>query len=223
MDQHDPHIDLILYNTPTGAVKIEVIYQEETFWLSQKRMAELFGVDVRTVNEHLQNIYKTMELEKESTFRKIRIVQQEGNREVAREVEFYNLDAIIAVGYRVNSHEATQFRIWATNTLREFIIKGFVLDDERLKQGKRFGKDCLYPFTQYRKTQTWLGKYGKAAAIPQKLPMANSSIKILLAGARDKEELPSSRSLNNTTYGSPFQFKIKYYRSTALTLPGIEL
>lgn len=86
MDQYAPHNDLIFYNTPTGAVKIEVIYQEETFWLSQKRMAELFGVDVRTVNEHLQNIYKTMELEKEWTIRKIRIVQQEGNREVAMQL-----------------------------------------------------------------------------------------------------------------------------------------
>ncbi len=104
-------------------------------------MAELFGVDVRTVNEHLQNIYKTNELVMEATIRNFRIVQTEGTREVSREVDFYNLDAIIAVGYRVNSFQATQFRIWATKTLREFIIKGFVLDDERLKQGTRFGKD----------------------------------------------------------------------------------
>lgn len=141
MDQHAPHNDLIFYSTPAGAVKVEVIYQEETFWLSQKRMAELFGVESHTINYHLKEIFKTGELMELATTRKIRVVQQEGNREVAREVEFYNLDAIIAVGYRVNSHEATQFRIWATNTLREFIIKGFVLDDERLKQGKRFGKD----------------------------------------------------------------------------------
>lgn len=104
-------------------------------------MAELFGVDVRTVNEHLQNIYKTNELVIAATIRNFRIVQTEGTRVVSREVDFYNLDAIIAVGYRVNSYQATQFRIWATKTLREFIIKGFVLDDERLKQGKRFGKD----------------------------------------------------------------------------------
>jgi hypothetical protein len=104
-------------------------------------MSELFGVDVRTVNEHLQNIYQSNELQKEATIRKIRTVQQEGKREVSRELDFYNLDVIIAVGYRVNSYQATQFRIWATNTLREFIIKGFVLDDERLKQGKHFGKD----------------------------------------------------------------------------------
>lgn len=133
--------DLLLYTTPDGGVKVDVIYEGETFWLSQKKMAELFGVDVRTISEHLQNIYKTVELVEEATIRKFRIVQTEGSREVAREVEFYNLDAIIAVGYRVNSQRATQFRIWATQTLKEFIIKGFVLDDERLKQGKRFGKD----------------------------------------------------------------------------------
>jgi hypothetical protein len=133
--------DIIFYSSPKGDVRVEVFFQEETFWLSQKKMAELFGVDVRTVNEHLQNIFKTNELERDSTVRNIRIVQKEGNREVSRDVDFYNLDTIIAVGYRVNSFQATQFRIWATKTLREFIIKGFVLDDERLKQGKRFGKD----------------------------------------------------------------------------------
>ena len=133
--------DILFYTTPNGQVSIEVFYQSETFWLSQKRMAELFGVDVRTVSEHLQNIFTSAELRQEATIRKIRIVQNEGSREVSRDVDFYNLDAIIAVGYRVNSRQATQFRIWATQTLREFIIKGFVLDDERLKQGKRFGKD----------------------------------------------------------------------------------
>jgi hypothetical protein len=133
--------EIIFYSTPDGAVRVEVFFQDETFWLSQKKMADLFGVDVRTVNEHLQNIYSSNELQQEATIRKIRIVQKEGNRDVAREIDFYNLDAIIAVGYRVNSFQATQFRIWATTTLREFIIKGFVLDDERLKQGQRFGKD----------------------------------------------------------------------------------
>jgi hypothetical protein len=133
--------DILLYTAPSGAVKIEVIFEGETFWLSQRKMGELFGKDVRTINEHLQNIFAEGELPPEATIRKIRIVQTEGNREVAREVDFYNLDAIIAVGYRVNSYQATQFRIWATKTLKEFIIKGFVLDDERLKQGRHFGKD----------------------------------------------------------------------------------
>jgi len=133
--------NIIFYTTPNGQVSIQVQYEDGSFWLTQKRMAELFGVDVRTINEHLQNIHQSGELHKEATIRKIRIVKQEGKREVSRELDFYNLDAIIAVGYRVNSYQATQFRIWATNTLKEFIIKGFVMDDERLKQGQTFGKD----------------------------------------------------------------------------------
>lgn len=104
-------------------------------------MAELFGVESNTITYHLKEIFQSGELDAISTTRKIRVVQKEGSREVSREVDFYNLDTIIAVGYRVNSFQATQFRMWATKTLREFIIKGFVLDDERLKQGKRFGKD----------------------------------------------------------------------------------
>lgn len=141
MDSNPQHNDIIFYNTPTGDVKIEVIFNDETFWLTQKRMAELFGVESHTITYHLKEIYKTGELEEITTARKIRVVQKEGNRDVSRDLDFYNLDAIIAVGYRINSFQATQFRIWATKTLREFIIKGFVLDDERLKQGKRFGKD----------------------------------------------------------------------------------
>jgi len=133
--------NILFYTTPNGQVSVQVLYEDGSFWLTQKRMAELFGVDVRTINEHLQNIYQNEELQRDATIRKIRIVQQEGTREVSRELDFYNLDAIIAVGYRVNSYQATQFRIWATSTLKEFIIKGFVIDDERLKQGKSFGKD----------------------------------------------------------------------------------
>lgn len=132
----------LLYTSAGGKVHIEVFLQDETVWLTQKRMAELFGVDVRTVNEHLLNIFETGELQEEATIRKIRIVQKEGKRDVQRDVNFYNLDAIISVGYRVNSIQATHFRKWATQTLREFIIKGFALDDERLKQAKAsFGKD----------------------------------------------------------------------------------
>ena len=133
--------DIILYTSPEGDVHVEVFFGDETFWLSQKRIAELFGKDVRTINDHLKNIFDEGELRPEATIRKFRIVQKEGSRDVARDVDFYNLDAIIAVGYRVNSHQATKFRIWATKTLKEFIVKGFVLDDVRLKQGKRFGKD----------------------------------------------------------------------------------
>jgi hypothetical protein len=144
MNKHLPasRSDFLLYAAGDGNIKVEVFVQDETVWLTQKRMAELFAVDVRTVNEHLRNIFGTNELEESATIRKIRTVQKEGTREVSRELDFYNLDAIIAVGYRVNSYQATQFRIWATKTLKEFIIKGFVLDDERLKQGKTvFGKD----------------------------------------------------------------------------------
>jgi len=133
--------DLILYRTAKGTAKISVLYQGETFWLNQRKMAELFGVEIPTINYHLKEIYSGGELTQEATIRKIRRVQTEGNREVTREIEFYNLDAIISVGYRVNSVQATAFRIWATQTLKEFIIKGFVLDDERLKLNKQFGKD----------------------------------------------------------------------------------
>ena len=120
---------------------IEMRYEDENIWLTQKMMAALYDVDVRTINYHLRQIYETGELTKEATIRKIGIVQTEGKRDVERTPLFYNLDAIIAVGYRVNSYQATQFRIWATSVLKEFIIKGYVLDDERLKQGKHFGKD----------------------------------------------------------------------------------
>lgn len=133
--------EIILYTSSDGAAKVEVFFEDESFWLTQRRMAELFGVSVPTVNEHLATNFESGELAREATIRKSRIVQIEGGREVERELDHYSLDAIIAVGYRVNSKQATQFRIWATNTLREFIIKGFVLDDEWLKLNKRFGKD----------------------------------------------------------------------------------
>lgn len=143
MDQDDSQqfSDIIFYNTPDGEVKVEVLLNDETFWLTQKRMSELFGVESNTINYHLQEIFKSGELSPEATTRKIRVVQKEGQRDVSRDMDFFNLDAIIAVGYRVNSFQATQFRIWSTKVLREFIVKGFVLDDERLKKGARFGKD----------------------------------------------------------------------------------
>lgn len=133
--------DLILYRAPDGAVRAEVRYEGDTFWLTQGQMAELFGVQVPAISKHLKNIYESGELSRTATLSKMETVQVEGSREVAREVDFYSLDAIISVGYRVNSAQATQFRIWATETLREFIVKGFVLDDERLKLNTRFGPD----------------------------------------------------------------------------------
>lgn len=128
----------------TGQAKeqsIEARYQDETIWLSQKLMGQLFDVDVRTINEHLKNIYEQGEIDDEATIRKFRIVQNEGSREVARNVDFYNLDAIISVGYRVNSVRATQFRQWATQVLRDFAIKGYVLDRKRMENGTFIGED----------------------------------------------------------------------------------
>ena len=132
---------IIFYQNQNSNVVINVTYFEDNFWLTQRLIAQLFGVEVPAINKHLNNIFEENELDKETTISKMEIVQQEGNRQVKRQVEFYNLDAIIAVGYRVNSKQATQFRIWATKTLKEYIIKGFVLNDEMLKNGKPFGKD----------------------------------------------------------------------------------
>ena len=133
--------NILLYSSDSGEVSVQVRYEDGTFWLTQKRMAELFSVDVRTVNEHLQNIFASGEMSEEGTIRKIRIVQMEGKRKVERNVTFYPLEAIIAVGYRVNSEQATHFRQWATKTLNTFITKGYVLDKKRLKQGEQFGHD----------------------------------------------------------------------------------
>lgn len=131
--------EIILYTTPRGNVRLEVIVQDETVWLTQKAMGELFGVAKSTISEHLSNIFLSQELIESSVVRIFRTTATDGKN---YNTQFYNLDAIISVGYRVNSQQATQFRIWATQTLKEFIIKGFVLDDERLKQGKKlFGKD----------------------------------------------------------------------------------
>ncbi|MGP8320528.1 MAG: virulence RhuM family protein [Methanosarcinaceae archaeon] len=134
--------DFILYTSNDGDVNVEVVLKDETVWLTQKGISRLFGVNVPAISKHLANIYETGELRKESTISILETVQNEGDRKVCRKLEFYNLDAIISVGYRVNSYQATQFRIWATRTLKEYIIKGFVMDDERLKQGNHvFGRD----------------------------------------------------------------------------------
>ncbi len=135
---NDPN-RFLLYTAPNGAVKVEVFFKDETVWLTQKALAELFGVKVPAINKHLKNIFESGELKEASVISILETTAADGKNYQTR---YYSLDAIIAVGYRVNSYQATQFRIWATATLREFIIKGFVLDDERLKQGKQiFGKD----------------------------------------------------------------------------------
>jgi hypothetical protein len=137
----DQTTEFLLYTAPNGAIKVEVLLSGETLWLTQKRMAELFGVGVPAVSKHLENIYESNELQREATISILETVQQEGSREVKRKLEYYNLDAVISVGYRVNSAQATQFRIWATQLIKEYIIKGFAMDDERLKNGRYFGKD----------------------------------------------------------------------------------
>lgn len=137
----DELTDFLLYTAPEGNIKVEVVLNDETVWLTQKSIAQLFGVQVPAISKHLKNIFESHELEKESTISILETVQQEGSREVKRNTEYFNLDAIISVGYRVNSKQATKFRIWATQTLKEYIVKGFVMDDERLKNGRYFGKD----------------------------------------------------------------------------------
>lgn len=127
--------EILIYENKQGTITIDVRLQEETVWLTQAQMAQLFGKDKRTISEHIGNIYKEGELDENSTVRKFRTVQQEGNRSVERELEYYNLDIIISVGYRVKSVQGTQFRIWATQRLKEYIVKGFALNDERFKTG----------------------------------------------------------------------------------------
>jgi len=129
---------IVLYTTPDGDIKVDTILRHETIWLTQGGMAELFGVNVPAVSKHLANIYEEGELSREATVSKMETVQDEGSRQVARTRDYYNLDAVIAVGYRVNSKRATQFRIWATAILKEYIIKGFAMDDERLKNADRW-------------------------------------------------------------------------------------
>jgi hypothetical protein len=125
---------MVIYQAKSGAIELKADSTKETIWANQSQIASVFGVDVRTINEHIKNIYKTKELVEKPTIRKIRIVQTEGKREVEREINHYNLDVIIAVGYRVNSKYATQFRIWATQTLREFLTKGFVIDKKQIQK-----------------------------------------------------------------------------------------
>jgi len=129
--------EIILYQTENGNTKIEVILDNDTVWLNQYQIEDLFQTDRTSILRHIKNIYKTGELEEKSTCAKIAQVREEGNRKVRREILYYNLDVIISVGYRVNSHRGTQFRIWATQQLKEYLIKGFVLDDERLKSGNQ--------------------------------------------------------------------------------------
>jgi hypothetical protein len=134
----DQSTEFLLYTAPNGAVKVEVLLSGETLWLTQKRMAELFGVGVPAISKHLTNIFESNELEPNSVISILETTAEDGKR---YQTQYYNLDAVISVGYRVNSAQATQFRIWATVLIKEYIIKGFAMDDERLKNGRFFGKD----------------------------------------------------------------------------------
>ncbi len=142
LSKYKPNREFLLYKTPGGDVKVDVLLQNETIWMPRKKIAELFDVNVPAVSKHLKNIFESGELKKKATVSILEIVQNESGRDVKRNTEFFNLDAIIAVGYRVNSKRATQFRIWATAVLKEFIIKGYTMDVERLKNPRPlFGED----------------------------------------------------------------------------------
>jgi hypothetical protein len=161
MSQSSPNLpapaggDFLLYRTEDGRTRIEVRFQGETVWLSLNQLADLFQRDKSVVSKHIKNVFDEMELLPESTVAKFATVQKEGNREVSREIEFYNLEVIISVGYRVKSQRGTQFRIWATQRLREFIIKGFTMDDERLKQagGGRYFEELLARLRDIRSSE----------------------------------------------------------------------
>lgn len=142
MNDPNKEIHYVVYHADETDQTVNAVVQNDSIWVTQKAMADLFGVDRSVITKHINNIYTEEELSQDSTCAKFALVQKEGNRHVRRTLEFYNLDAIISVGYRVNSRKATKFRIWATGVLKEYMIKGFAMDDERLKQGEKvFGKD----------------------------------------------------------------------------------
>ena len=134
----DELTEFLLYTTPDGEIKVEIFFHDENVWLTQKRMAELFGVGIPAISKHISNIFEDNELQEDSVISILETTAEDGKK---YQTKYYNLDAILSVGYRVNSSQATQFRIWATQRLKEFIIKGFTMDDERLKNGQYFGKD----------------------------------------------------------------------------------
>ena len=134
-------LQFVLYNIDQEDIKVKVAIKDETIWVTQRGMAELFGVNIPDISKHLTNIYEEGELLPEATVSKMEIVQTEGTRQVARDIDFYNLDAVISVGYRVNSHRATQFRIWANRVLKDYLIKGYAIND-KLKLERYNGKSC---------------------------------------------------------------------------------
>ncbi len=141
MSEQNQKGEIVLFQTSDGQTKVQVRFEDNSVWLSQKAIAKLYQISTPTTNEHLANIYEDQELTPEATIRKFRIVQTEGKREVTRTIDHYNLETIIAVGYRVRGPRGTQFRQWATAQLEELLVKGFVMDDERLKSGRNIGDD----------------------------------------------------------------------------------
>lgn len=150
MTLHNQTTEFLLYTAPNGAIKVEVLLSNESIWLTQKRMAELFGVGVAAISKHLENIYQSGELHREATVSILETVQQEGVRQVTRKLEYYNLDAVISVGYRVNSAQATQFRIWATQLIKEYIIKGFIRCNTFTMESFAESVDKFLSFNEYR-------------------------------------------------------------------------
>ena len=197
---------IVLYHTPDGKVTVDVFFAKDNFWLTQKAMAELFGVKIPAISKHLRNIFDSGELAEEAAISKMETVQTEGARQVSREVDFYNLDAVIAVGYRVNSIKATHFRIWATNTLREFMVKGFVINDQMLKNGRAFGQDyfdeLLEKIREIRASERlFLRRFALRRYAPLPTPHALRSSRGRRSAARCPGAARNHRSWRNTGSG----------------------
>lgn len=186
MSQTSDNNSLVVFQLASGAIELPVDVTSETIWATQRQIAEVFGVDVRTVNEHLQNIFNTDELDKDSTIRKFRIVQMEGNREVTREIEHYNLDAIISVGYRINSKNATAFRKWATQTLRSYISDGYVINPARIEHNRSQFTRALQDLKLLAENTD---QVGSSEATDLALAFADTWLSL---DAYDKSELPTS-------------------------------
>lgn len=183
---------LAIYQAADGAIELPVDAKLETIWASQKQIAEIFGVNVRTINEHLGNIFDTEELDRSSTIRKFRIVRIEGNREVEREIDHYNLDAIISVGYRVNSKDATHFRKWATNTLRSYISDGFVINRERIAQNNA---QFIRALTDLKLLSANVEQVGSSEVVDLVQAFASTWLSL---DAYDKSELPASGAIKKS-------------------------
>ncbi|KTD57883.1 RhuM family protein [Legionella shakespearei] len=188
---------ILLYQTEDGSFQVEVPIEEETVWLSQKQMSELFNKDIRTINEHIQNIFLEKELVRDSTIRKFRIVQEEGKRKVSRDVEHYNLDVIISVGYRVKSQQGTQFRIWANQILKEYLMKGYALNQRRLQKQTQQIQELEKTLVLFQKALTNDLNQTEASGLLSVLTNYNHSF--ILLNQYDTGNLPKGQLNNNIT------------------------